>query len=180
MRVLGGVERTSRRPNEGTTVKEDPNQGQLQPGRLRLLLSGSPLRARVKRYVAPVPASLLESGSTASPLTSPFATSTCSSCGTDKRTSAEFESEEAQEFLACVERAACHGRCLHCRSVRADRGVIGGIVHDPHGEWIANVLRGMLDAVEGFLVDARYLILDRDPVFRKGTSELSFGHRYTW
>ena len=42
---------------------------------------------------------------------------------------------------------------------------LGGIVHEPHGEWLQNVLRGLLDEVDGFLLGTTHLILDRDPVF---------------
>ena len=42
---------------------------------------------------------------------------------------------------------------------------LGGIVHEPHGEWVQNVLRGLLDEVDGFLLGTTHLILDRDPVF---------------
>ena len=42
---------------------------------------------------------------------------------------------------------------------------LGGIVHEPHGEWMQNVLRGLLDEVDGFVLEATHLVLDRDPVF---------------
>ena len=42
---------------------------------------------------------------------------------------------------------------------------LGGVVHEPHGEWVQNVLRGLLDEIDGFLLGATHLILDRDPVF---------------
>jgi transposase InsO family protein len=42
---------------------------------------------------------------------------------------------------------------------------IGGIVKEPYGDWVMNVMRGMLDCVDGFLLGKRRLILDRDPVF---------------
>ena len=42
---------------------------------------------------------------------------------------------------------------------------IGGITSDPCGEWMKNVMRGMTDCYEGFLVGKRYLIHDRDPLF---------------
>ena len=46
---------------------------------------------------------------------------------------------------------------------------IAGIVAEPYQQWVMNMVRGLLDQVDGFLLGKRYLILDRDPVF---TSEL--------
>ena len=42
---------------------------------------------------------------------------------------------------------------------------IAGIVHQPHGEWMIQVARNLVDYVDGFLNDKKYLILDRDPLF---------------
>ncbi len=42
---------------------------------------------------------------------------------------------------------------------------IAGIVHEPDGQWIMQVGRNLLDAVDGFLLSKTHLILDRDPVF---------------
>jgi transposase InsO family protein len=42
---------------------------------------------------------------------------------------------------------------------------IAGIVHQPHGGWMMQVGRKLLDAVGGFLLGKKYLILDRDPVY---------------
>ena len=42
---------------------------------------------------------------------------------------------------------------------------IAGIVHQPHGGWMMQVGRNLLDAVDGFLLGKKYLILDRDPVY---------------
>ncbi len=44
---------------------------------------------------------------------------------------------------------------------------IAGIVHEPGERWIMQVGRNLLDAVDGFLRNKKYLILDRDPVFTK-------------
>ena len=51
---------------------------------------------------------------------------------------------------------------------------LGGVVRNPGGEWTRNAMRGMVDAVDGFMADAKVLILDRDPVFSssvRGTLE---------
>jgi putative transposase len=42
---------------------------------------------------------------------------------------------------------------------------IGGISRCPDGEWMEQVARNLLDAVDGCLVGKRYLILDRDPLY---------------
>ena len=42
---------------------------------------------------------------------------------------------------------------------------IAGIVRQPHGEWMMQVGRNLLDAADGFLLHRRYLILDRDPLY---------------
>jgi len=42
---------------------------------------------------------------------------------------------------------------------------IAGIVRDPNGNWMQQVARNLIDADDGFLRDAVYLIHDRDPLF---------------
>lgn len=42
---------------------------------------------------------------------------------------------------------------------------IAGIVHQPHGQWMMQIGRNLLDAMDGFLLGKTHLILDRDPVF---------------
>ena len=42
---------------------------------------------------------------------------------------------------------------------------IAGIVRDPNGEWMQQAARNLMDADDGFLRDAMYLIHDRDPLF---------------
>lgn len=42
---------------------------------------------------------------------------------------------------------------------------IAGIVHQPHGAWMMQIGRNLLDAVDGFLLSKTHLIMDRDPVF---------------
>ncbi len=43
---------------------------------------------------------------------------------------------------------------------------IAGVKADPHGTWMMQVGRNLTDAVDGFLRDTRYLILDRDPLYK--------------
>jgi transposase InsO family protein len=42
---------------------------------------------------------------------------------------------------------------------------IGGIVHEPTGAWMMQVVRNLLDTEDGFLTGKTKLIMDRDPVF---------------
>jgi hypothetical protein len=42
---------------------------------------------------------------------------------------------------------------------------IAGIRVDPDGEWMKQVARNLTDGFDGFLLNARYLIHDRDPLF---------------
>ena len=49
---------------------------------------------------------------------------------------------------------------------------ISGIIHQPNGEWMKQVARNLTDVDDGFLRQARYLIHDRDPLFREGVREI--------
>jgi putative transposase len=42
---------------------------------------------------------------------------------------------------------------------------LAGIVHQPHEAWMLQMARNLTDAVDGFLLGKRYLIMDRDPLF---------------
>jgi putative transposase len=42
---------------------------------------------------------------------------------------------------------------------------IAGIVHQPHEAWMLQAARNLTDAIDGFLLGKRYLIMDRDPLF---------------
>ena len=44
---------------------------------------------------------------------------------------------------------------------------VGGVARCPDGVWMEQVARNLLDAVDGFLVGKRYLILDRDPLYTR-------------
>lgn len=44
---------------------------------------------------------------------------------------------------------------------------IAGIVHNPHSDWMKQMARNLTDGCDGFLLGARYLICDRDPLFTK-------------
>jgi putative transposase len=49
---------------------------------------------------------------------------------------------------------------------------IAGVRIAPDGEWMKQVARNLLDPVDGFLRNARYLIHDRDPVFTEAWTAL--------
>ena len=42
---------------------------------------------------------------------------------------------------------------------------IAGIGRDPCGRWLEQMARNLVDAVDGFLVGKRYLLMDRDPLY---------------
>jgi len=50
---------------------------------------------------------------------------------------------------------------LETRRVR-----IAGITDQPTGEWVTRITRSLVDGIDGFLLKHRYLIYDRDPLFR--------------
>ena len=49
---------------------------------------------------------------------------------------------------------------------------IAGIKADPHGRWMMQVGRNLTDSVDGFLLNMRYLILDRDPLYTASFRQL--------
>ncbi len=49
---------------------------------------------------------------------------------------------------------------------------VAGITEYPHGEWIKQAGRNVTDAFDGFLLDVRYLILDRDSIFTAAYRDL--------
>ena len=49
---------------------------------------------------------------------------------------------------------------------------IAGITEYPHGEWMKQIGRNLTDVVDGFLTDARYVILDRDPLYTDAFRDL--------
>jgi putative transposase len=52
---------------------------------------------------------------------------------------------------------------------------IAGITAAPCEAWMKQVARNLTDAVDGFLLDARYLILDRDPLYTEAFRHLLSG-----
>lgn len=43
---------------------------------------------------------------------------------------------------------------------------LGGIAHNPNGDWMAQVARNQTDAFDGRLLDMKYLICDNDPLYK--------------
>jgi putative transposase len=57
-------------------------------------------------------------------------------------------------------------------ALQTRRVEIAGIVRQPHGPWMLQVARNLLDAEGGFLVGKRYLLVDRDPLYTTAFREL--------
>jgi transposase InsO family protein len=49
--------------------------------------------------------------------------------------------------------------------LRSRRVEISGIVYQPYEAWMKQIARNLIDCIDGFLLGARYLIHDRDPLF---------------
>ncbi len=49
--------------------------------------------------------------------------------------------------------------------LQSRRVQIPGIVQEPYEDWMFQVLRNLIDGVDGFLLPHDSLIMDRDPVF---------------
>jgi transposase InsO family protein len=54
---------------------------------------------------------------------------------------------------------------LVAMDLQSRRVNIAGILPEPYEDWTLQVLRNLIDGVDGFLVSHRSLIMDRDPVF---------------
>jgi transposase InsO family protein len=52
---------------------------------------------------------------------------------------------------------------------------VAGIVREPYDEWMRQIARNLTDALDGFLLPHRYLIMDRAPVFTHGLRALLAG-----
>ncbi len=81
---------------------------------------------------------------------------------------AHWEAIAAADFFT-VEVLTLHGLTRYLvffvLELKTRRVEIAGIVHQPDGQWMMQVGRNLLDAVDGFLLRKRYLILDRDPLY---------------
>jgi putative transposase len=62
---------------------------------------------------------------------------------------------------------------LFAIDLKSRRVEIAGIVRDLHQGWVLNATRALLDPIDGFLKDARYLIHDRDPLFGAEFSKIT-------
>ena len=54
---------------------------------------------------------------------------------------------------------------LFAIDLKSRRVEIAGITATPNGDWMQQVARNMVDCEDGFLVDCRHLVHDRDPLF---------------
>jgi putative transposase len=50
-------------------------------------------------------------------------------------------------------------------ALQTRRVEIAGIIRQPHGAWMLQVGKNLLDAADGFLAGKRFLVLDRDPLY---------------
>jgi putative transposase len=50
-------------------------------------------------------------------------------------------------------------------ALQTRRVEIAGIIRQPHGAWMLQVARNLLDADNGFLAGKPYLLMDRDPLY---------------
>jgi len=69
------------------------------------------------------------------------------------------------EVLMAFGLVRCH--VLFFIDIATRRVHIGGVIHEPDGLWMKQQVLDLTDPVDGFLRDAKYQILDRDPVFSK-------------
>ena len=56
---------------------------------------------------------------------------------------------------------------LFFMDISTRRVQIGGIANRPNGLWMGQIARNLTDAVDGFFMDKRYLIHDRDPLYTR-------------
>ncbi len=88
---------------------------------------------------------------------------------------AHWESLYACDFFS-VETLGLFGPVRHMvffvMEVRTRVVEIAGIRVAPDGEWMQQVARNLTDSFEGFLLNAKYLIHDRDPLFTSAFREL--------
>ncbi len=56
--------------------------------------------------------------------------------------------------------------------LRTRRVEIAGITSNPDGQWMQQIGRNLTDAVDGFLLSKRYLIVDRDPLYTAAFRQL--------
>ena len=54
---------------------------------------------------------------------------------------------------------------LFCIKLSNRRIHLAGVAECPHGDWMQQIGRNVTDALDGFLSDVRYIMLDRDPLY---------------
>ncbi|MBM4319817.1 MAG: transposase family protein [Deltaproteobacteria bacterium] len=78
----------------------------------------------------------------------------------DAMAAADFFTVEVLTLFGLVRFSVLFVMQLKTRTVE-----IAGITSQPSEAWMMQVARNLTDAVDGFLLDMRYLILDRDPLY---------------
>ena len=97
-----------------------------------------------------------------------------------KRTWKEFMRSHLESLYACdffsVETLGVFGpvRYMVFFVIEVETRVveIAGVRVDPDGEWMKQVARNLTDGFDGFLLTAKYLVHDRDPLFSEAFREL--------
>ena len=97
-----------------------------------------------------------------------------------KRTWKQFMRSHAESLYACdffsVEALGLCGAIRYMvffvTEVKTRVVHIAGIRVDPDGEWMKQMARNLTDSFDGFLVNAKYLIHDRDPLFTEEFREM--------
>ena len=88
---------------------------------------------------------------------------------------AHWEAIAAADFFT-VEVLTLHGLVRYyvffVIELRTRRVEIAGITSSPDGQWMQQIGRNLTDAVDGFLLDKSYLIVDRDPLYTAAFRQL--------
>jgi putative transposase len=72
----------------------------------------------------------------------------------------DFFTVEAVTWLGLVRYHVLFASDIATRKVE----ILGAAVN-PGGEWIEQIARNLVDAVDGFLLGKRYVLTDRDPLY---------------
>lgn len=82
--------------------------------------------------------------------------------------SSHLDSLAATDFFTVevmTEEALIRYMVLFFIDIKTRKVEIAGIVHNPNGAWMAQIARNQTDIVDGFLLNKKYLIHDRDPLY---------------
>ncbi len=81
----------------------------------------------------------------------------------------DYKQQEVRVLKEVVETLGLSGPVRHMvffvMEVRTRVVIIAGIRVDPYSEWMKQVARNLTDGFDGFLMNAKHLLHDRDPLF---------------